>query len=292
MGERGSPSSQLRSGQFSDWDVYRFGLSVGIRTLPVNPFEGFKRVIFPIEYVRCAETRYVLQHLDAVEGERILDIGSPKLLSLFLAAKVRATVHATDLLDYFFPAYAAHSRCMLPKDRQRYVMETQDAQAMTYADATFDRVFSISAIEHIPNEGDSASMREIARVLKPGGRCCLTVPWSDKGYEEVFKHRDDPDAYWTASNEEFVFYQRRYDGESLKRRLIESSGLDVVDISFWGERRIPMERMILGRKLPLALRWVLLPAHFPLSRIFLSKLTAEEPSRKKVACVTLQKPSR
>jgi len=33
----------------------------------------------------------------------------------------------------------------------------------------------------------------------------------------------------------------------------------------------------------------LLPAHFALNRLFLRRLREEEPSRKKVACVTLRK---
>ena len=99
------------------------------------------------------------------------------LPKLFGAMRVAGTViWATDLVDYFFTAYGAYARSVLGVRRERYLMETQDAQALTYGDEVFDRVFSVSVVEHIPGDGDVAAMHEIARVLKPGGVVCLTVP--------------------------------------------------------------------------------------------------------------------
>lgn len=279
----------LRSAQFSDWDLYCFGVSLGLRTLPRSLVEGLKRLILPVEYIRCAESRYVLTQLDAAPEHRILDIGSPKLLSLFLAARVGARVHATDLADRVLASSAIHAACILSGDQARYQLEAQDAQMLTYPDNAFDRIFSISVLEHIPNDGDTAAMRQIARVLKPGGRVCLTMPWSDAGYVEEFKRRGDPDAYWVDSDEERVFYQRAYDRETLERRILSGNRLDVIDISYWGERRLAVEDALLNRKLPQLARWAMLPAHFPLSRLFLRPLNADEHSRKKVVCLTLQK---
>jgi SAM-dependent methyltransferase len=283
---RAAPSSRHA---FSDWDLYRFGLAVGARTLGAAPVQGLKRLILPEEYVRWAETRYVLQHLDAGPRDLVLDIGSPKMLSLFLAARVGARVHATDLLDYFVGPYGTYARQVLGADSDRYRMAVQDARALTYPAGTFDRVFSISTIEHIPDDGDSVAIREIARVLKPGGTACLTVPWSDDGYVDEFGPRT-AEVYWTPADDPLVFYQRAYDMPTLTARLLEASGLDVVDVSFWGERQAPVEHLILHPRLPRVVRWAIYPAHFPLSRLFLRELSAEEPSWKKVACLTLRKP--
>ncbi len=274
---------------FSDADLYRFGLMVGLRTLGRAPREALKSLVLPVEYIRCAESRYVLQHLDARAGHRILDIGSPKLPSLFLAARVQARVHATDLLDYFFDRYGAYADAVMGAHHDLYRMEAEDARCLSYADDTFDRVFSISAIEHIPDDGDSVAMGEIARVLKPGGICCLTVPWGLHGYVEEYRRKGDPDTYWVESSEERIFYQRAYDRPTLDRRMLSDPRLELVDLSFWGERRYPVEHVILSRKLPRWARWGLLPAHFPLSRLFVSRLGQDEPCRKKVACFTLRK---
>jgi SAM-dependent methyltransferase len=275
----------------SDWDVYKFGLLVGARALPRAPRHAFKRLVLPVEYIRCAEFRYVLEHLDVTAEHKVLDVGSPKLLSLFLAARVGARVWATDLVDYFVPPYAAYAASILGPRRERYVIETQDGQALTYNDETFDRVFSVSVIEHIPGNGDARAIGEIARVLKPGGIFCLTVPWSDRGYLEEF-HPPGPDAYWvTATDQQRVFYQRAYDHDSLHERLLGDRRLELIDMSFWGERRINVEDVLLNRRLPRLVRYALLPAHFALNRLFLSPLTETERSQKKVACVTLRKRS-
>lgn len=274
---------------FTDFDLHLFGLSVGARALPSDPVAGLKSLVLPVEYVRCAETRYILQHLDARPGQRVLDIGSPKLLSLFLAARLRAEVHATDLVDYFFERYELYSRVALGRDQGRYHMGREDARNLTYPSAHFERAFSISAIEHIPDDGDSRAMQEMGRVLAPGGIACLTVPWSDHGYLEEFKRRGDPDVYWAPGDGETVFFQRAYDRDTLERRLVRPSGLMPVDLSFWGERTVPVEHMILNRRVPRIARVLLYPAHLVLARLFLRPLGESEPSRKKVACLTLRK---
>jgi SAM-dependent methyltransferase len=282
------PKAEI-SAAFTDWDLHLFGLWLGARTLPAAPIAGLKCMVLPVEYIRCAEARYILHHLDVRPGQRVLDIGSPKLLSLFLAARLRAEVYATDLVDYFFERYEVYSGVALGQDRRRYRMGREDARTLTYPSGHFERVFSISAIEHIPDDGDSRAIQEIARVLAPGGIACLTVPWSDQGYLEEFKHRGDPDVYWAPGDGEKVFFQRAYDREMLDRRLVRPSGLRLVDLSFWGERTLPIEHVILHRRIPRVARILLYPAHLLLARLFLRPLEETEPSRKKVACLTLGK---
>ncbi len=49
-----------------------------------------------------------------------------------------------------------------------------DATAMPFRDAAFDRIIAAEVLEHIP--ADSRAIREIARVLRPGGQLAVTVP--------------------------------------------------------------------------------------------------------------------
>ena len=49
-----------------------------------------------------------------------------------------------------------------------------DIQAIDDADATYDTVISCETVEHVPDP--ARAVRELARVLKPGGRLFLTVP--------------------------------------------------------------------------------------------------------------------
>jgi 2-polyprenyl-3-methyl-5-hydroxy-6-metoxy-1,4-benzoquinol methylase len=49
-----------------------------------------------------------------------------------------------------------------------------DATAMPFPDASFDVVIAAEVLEHIP--ADQAALREISRVLAPGGTVAVTVP--------------------------------------------------------------------------------------------------------------------
>ena len=54
-------------------------------------------------------------------------------------------------------------------------------QRLTWPDATFDRVCSISVLEHIqPQEEQKKAVQELVRVLKPGGLLILTLDYSEK----------------------------------------------------------------------------------------------------------------
>ncbi len=57
------------------------------------------------------------------------------------------------------------------------------AESMPIEDSTYDAVYSIATLEHIP--GPAAAMKEMLRVLKPGGvmYCCSDPLWhSPNGY--------------------------------------------------------------------------------------------------------------
>ena len=55
----------------------------------------------PVNYWRNVEYRLISDAGHFRSGDRVLDIGSPKLLALYLAKVVGAEVHATDIDDYF-----------------------------------------------------------------------------------------------------------------------------------------------------------------------------------------------
>jgi SAM-dependent methyltransferase len=56
-----------------------------------------------------------------------------------------------------------------------------DAQRLPFRDATFDAVTSLAVLQLIPDQ--SATLGEIARVLKPGGRVAVMVPTAGRGGE-------------------------------------------------------------------------------------------------------------
>lgn len=51
----------------------------------------------------------------------------------------------------------------------------EDVTALRFPDAGLDAVASLDVLEHVPDY--AAALREFARVLRPGGRLVLCVPW-------------------------------------------------------------------------------------------------------------------
>lgn len=58
--------------------------------------------------------------------------------------------------------------------KQTVDLRVMDATALGFPDAAFDLVYSFHALEHIPD--DRAALREMNRVLKPGGVACIGTP--------------------------------------------------------------------------------------------------------------------
>src|SRR5205807_1105221 len=60
---------------------------------------------------------------------------------------------------------------------------------MPFADASFDLAASLDVVEHLAD--DVAALRELRRVVAPGGRLLVTVPayqWLWSGHDEVNHH--------------------------------------------------------------------------------------------------------
>ena len=68
---------------------------------------------------------------------------------------------------------------------------SEDLRALTFADATFDVFVTSDVFEHV-FEPDKA-VREIARVLKPGGLHVFTMPWYPDAPRTVQRARLAPD---------------------------------------------------------------------------------------------------
>lgn len=133
---------------------------------------------------RVVEYPFVYQALVGVAGP-ILDIGCVHSgLPIALASRGYRVV-GLDFLPYPFP----HPNLQTVRG---------DAVRFPFATGSFEAVLAISVVEHIgighygdPREaqGDSLAMGEIARVLCPGGRAVITVPFGEArtdGFQRVY----------------------------------------------------------------------------------------------------------
>jgi cyclopropane fatty-acyl-phospholipid synthase-like methyltransferase len=181
------------------------------------------------------EYRLVCEEAEFHSNDRILDVGSPKLLSLYVAQKVGAEIFATDIEDYFLQEYDFLKR-LQNVHSEKFHTRVEDGRNLSFADDYFNKIYSISVLEHIPDDGDTQCVKEIRRVLAKGGRCVITVPFAPKFRMEYRKNN----FYWARSSTKLsdgsVFYQRRYSEADLYKRLIDPSGLTLKKLKYLGEK--------------------------------------------------------
>jgi SAM-dependent methyltransferase len=91
-----------------------------------------------------------------------------------------------------------------------------DLTALPFEDASFDGIVCGEVLEHIPD--DVAALRELRRVLRPGGVLVATVPANPWLYDWFDK---------------WVGHLRRYSPEGMAARLREA-GFEDADVEGWG----------------------------------------------------------
>ena len=266
-----------------------YGLKVGGKLmLNGKPKLAVRYLGRPVNYWRTVEYRLISDAAGFKPGDRVLDIGSPKLLSLYLAKVVGAEVFATDIDDYFVEQQRLVATVEgVPTERLHIGVE--DGRDLSFADNRFDKVYSLSVVEHIPEDGDTACIKEIARVLTPGGECYLTVPFWPQSRTDFL---DDDAVYWSehsvASGDGKVFYQRRYSEGDLFERLITPSGLELKALKYVGEKVMVDSEGEFSDRLPL----ISGPIQPLLSKLFHTKPVDSWRALKKPLCalVVLRKP--
>ena len=151
--------------------LYFYGVKLALESFAGGRFsrEALKNFIVPENYWRTLENRLTFDELCVSATDRVLDVGSPKLLSLFIAERLRAEVYATDIENYFVNDYAGFRRQRGIAESKFHALEA-DGRSLPFPDGHFTRAYSMSVLEHIPDRGDSECVKKIARTLAPGER--------------------------------------------------------------------------------------------------------------------------
>lgn len=100
-------------------------------------------------------------------GHRVLDIGCG---TGTLAIRIKRAVPRVEIVG-LDPDPNALTRSRHKAERARVTLQFDEgfADALPYAEASFDRVFSSYMFHHLPQGAKPAALREARRVLKPGG---------------------------------------------------------------------------------------------------------------------------
>lgn len=159
------------------------------------------------EWTQCI---FGLEQLGALNSEaRVVGVAAGHECVLFyLCNRVREVV-ATDLYAGDFigglaaeadPAFLTDPGrfAPFPYRAERLQPMVADALHLPFENATFDVVYSLSSIEHFGGHAGSArAMREMARVLRPGGVVCVATEW-------ILEGGDDPEFFTPATFAEHV----------------------------------------------------------------------------------------
>src|SRR6478735_3080662 len=113
--------------------------------------------------------------VDLRAGERVLDVAAGNGNATLAAARRFTTVTSTD----YVPALLERAGRRARADGLDVTFEVADAEALPYADASFDVVLSSFGVMFTPDHRQSAS--EMTRVCRPGGRIGL-ANWTPKGF--------------------------------------------------------------------------------------------------------------
>jgi SAM-dependent methyltransferase len=194
------------------WCVYWFALSCGVRCIRSGQWKnGLKFLVYPVGYWRLMPNALLEREFATLQACDVLDVGSPKLMSLRFAS-LGANVTATDLDDpALFHRWNTVAEAL---GFDNYHADFEDATRLPYPDSSFDLVYSVSVVEHIPN--DTAAISEMLRVTRPRGRVIVEVPY--RHHAQILTRNTDSKG---KPLEMPVFYERRYDDALLREHLAE-----------------------------------------------------------------------
>jgi len=159
-----SSNVDYKRAAIEQWTADPCGSSVAIG--PPGTREHFEGLI-------AARSRYAPWMAEALDyngsaGLDVLDVGCGQGIDLAqLAAGTRAV--GIDLT----PRHVELAREHLAAFGLEAEVERGDAEALSFADQSFDRVFSNGVLHHTPDI--EAALREILRVLRPGGETRIVL---------------------------------------------------------------------------------------------------------------------
>ena len=190
---------------------------------------GMKNAVWFGDYCRYCEVEAVTRAVAAREIRTLLDIGCAGTLFPYYIGRLfpHARVLGVDSGEHLALAPKEIMRLAARLDAaQRVRLFPADGRRLPFRAASVDAVTAVSVLEHIRGRGDVEAVREMARVVRPGGLIAFTVPMAARAVEQ----ESDPSC---------GFFIRRYDEKTLADRLIHPAGPRSVEVHYFGEGVVP-----------------------------------------------------
>jgi SAM-dependent methyltransferase len=132
---------------------------------PGSPAAGWALALFDRSVLKQAKWDRITEFLLEPAGKTNLDLGADNGVISYLLRQRGGRWYSGDL----DPAAVASIRQLVGTN----VLQL-DGGPTPFADGTFDQIVIVDFLEHISR--DSEFLRELARILKPGGRLIVNVP--------------------------------------------------------------------------------------------------------------------
>ena len=190
--------------------------------------------------------KIILQELEKQHPFLILDAGCGRGFYLWAMAKIlpQATIWGVDINSRYLTLAKK-----LAKDFPQVKIKKESLCSLSFPDNYFEAVVATEVLEHIKD--DRIALKELFRVLKPGGRLYLTVPsstypfWWDplNWLSERILHRHLPSHIWWLAGI-WADHYRLYSPSLLKKR-IERAGFALEKIWFATQFCLPFSHFLL-----------------------------------------------
>ena len=216
-------------------------------TLTYEGFLAFRAQFFPMQYesvdpaflCRFGEYNFACAGMDLRPGQQVLDLAcSVNIFQIFLAYE-GLSVTGIDIDPDAEPQLRERLEQVAalggrPLDHTFLV---ESAYTLPFPEESFDRVISISSVEHMftdreadGDHGDRRGIIEARRVLRKGGRLVVTFPMSEGG-----PFHESP-----TGDEHYALPYRRYTWETVDARFGDIPGLRLMKSGYIPhESRLP-----------------------------------------------------
>jgi SAM-dependent methyltransferase len=133
------------------------------------------------EACTAPENRFILKRLGDVTGKRLLDLGCGAGENSVYFAKRGAHCIASD----YSPGMVEVALKLAASNGVQVEGATVNAMALDFPDRSFDIVYASNLLHHLPDP--TACIREMHRVLKPGGQACFWDPLTHNPVINVYR---------------------------------------------------------------------------------------------------------
>ena len=139
------------------------------------------RVADYFEACTAPENRFILGQMGDIQGKLLLDLGCGAGENSVYFAKKGARCVATD----YSPGMVEVALQLAARYGVEIEGRTANAMALEFPDNTFDLVYASNLLHHIPDP--KIALKEMHRVLKPGGQACFWDPLKHNPVINVYR---------------------------------------------------------------------------------------------------------